>query len=253
MGELLLTLALTFFTALQWVSNLAFSPPIEPVSESQVVAVASVESPVKKHAEEKITSIAPTSSDKKEDAEAFAQVSDKPITLPQTQGLTITIDENDAPTREVHTVTPLLTPPSPNLDYESAIAVEILALTNAERVTAGLVPLLSDTLLASVAHSHSFDMLTNDYFSHEDRTGCSSSCRATNAGYSWSTVGENIYMMSGYNLDAKKTAQMIVDGWMNSSGHRANILRPAFTHAGIGVFVRGKDVYSTALYAKPRN
>jgi len=95
-------------------------------------------------------------------------------------------------------------------------------------------------------------MLANDYFEHEDLNGCSSSCRVTNGGYRWQSVGENIYMMSGYKLSPEKAAAMIVDGWMNSPGHRANILGTSFTYSGVGVVSDGESIYATALYAKPR-
>jgi len=132
------------------------------------------------------------------------------------------------------------------------VEAEVLRLSNEERVKAGLLPLAAEIRLSDVARAHSADMLANDYFSHEDRQGCSSSCRVTDAGYRWRAIGENIYMMSGYRLSAGKTAAMVVDGWMNSPGHRANILGSSFVVSGIGVVTDGKSVYVTAEYAKPR-
>ncbi|MBI5456887.1 CAP domain-containing protein [Candidatus Kaiserbacteria bacterium] len=147
-------------------------------------------------------------------------------------------------------------PEQNNIPKNSAgteIELEILALMNVEREKAGLLSLAPDTALTNIARGHSSDMLVNDYFSHEDKSGCSSSCRATNAGYSWQIVGENIYMMSGYELNAVAAAKMIVEGWMNSPGHRANILREAYTNVGVGVSTKGKDIYATSVYAKPRH
>ena len=65
-------------------------------------------------------------------------------------------------------------------------------------------------------------------------------------------IGENIYMTEGYKLSSTAEAEMIVNGWMNSSGHRANILGTKFTHTGVGISVKGDSVYVTAMYSKPR-
>lgn len=134
----------------------------------------------------------------------------------------------------------------------SDMETEILRLTNIERAAEGLSPLSHDTKLRSIAALHSEDMLTNDYFEHEDPAGCSSSCRATNAGYRWRAIGENIYMMSGYRIDAAKMAAQVVAGWMDSPGHRANILGTSFVESGVGVAIEGKEVYVTAVYGKER-
>jgi uncharacterized protein YkwD len=134
----------------------------------------------------------------------------------------------------------------------SDMEAEILRLTNIERAAAGLSPFSSDTKLREIAALHSEDMLTNEYFEHEDPAGCSSPCRATNAGYRWRAIGENIYMMSGYSLNATKMAAQVVAGWMDSPGHRANILGTSFVESGVGVAIEGKDVYVTAVYGKER-
>jgi uncharacterized protein YkwD len=145
------------------------------------------------------------------------------------------------------------TPPTPIADSViSDMEAEILRLTNIERAAAGLSPFSSDTKLREIAALHSEDMLANEYFEHEDPAGCSSSCRATNAGYRWRAIGENIYMMSGYSLNATKMAAQVVAGWMDSPGHRANILGTSFVESGVGVTIKGKDVYVTAVYGKER-
>lgn len=129
---------------------------------------------------------------------------------------------------------------------------EVLRLSNDERVKEGLFALSPNTKLRDVAAGHSADMLANDYFEHENLEACSSSCRATNAGYRWKSIGENIYMMSGYTLSPEKAAAKVVDGWMNSPGHKKNILGTSFTESGVGVVYDGKSIYVTSLYAKPR-
>ena len=121
-----------------------------------------------------------------------------------------------------------------------------------ERANEGLPPLENDEKLSTLARGHSADMIARDYFSHTDTDGCGSSCRANAAGYAWRAIGENNYMSSGYGASPEQQARMVVDGWMKSPGHRANILGSQYTHAGVGVFAQGEDVYVTAMYAKPR-
>ncbi len=137
-------------------------------------------------------------------------------------------------------------------DFASSVEEEILKLTNDERVKNGLMPLAEDPRLREIARAHSADMLAHGYFDHNDKNGCSSSCRASGAGYAWTVIGENIYMMSGYDLDTHASAKMVVDGWMNSPGHRKNILLESYTATGIGVALADGNVYVTADYAKPR-
>lgn len=151
-------------------------------------------------------------------------------------------------------VTPPAPKPQPAVqgDYASETEAHILVLMNAERAKAGLGMLQQDTQLATIARLHSADMLNRDFFDHTNPDDCSSSCRANNADYDWSSIGENIYMTDGYDLSTTEEAEMVVDGWMHSAGHRANILGAKYTNAGVGVFVQGEKVYVTAMYSKPR-
>jgi uncharacterized protein YkwD len=131
------------------------------------------------------------------------------------------------------TSSPTTLPPS-TFDA-SAFEGEILRLTNVERTTAGLAPLASCARLATAARAHSERMLAGQFFEHVDPgTGSTISARIAATGYmagasSW-RVGENIAM--GY-----ATAAATMNGWMNSAGHRANILEPSFTHLGVGVTI----------------
>lgn len=164
----------------------------------------------------------------------------------------ITLQPTVSETKSVSTTstTPPETSPSPSLALQ--IQEKVLALTNAERIAGGLGALSANAKLESAALFHSTDMQNQDYFEHEDPQGCSASCRVSNEGYTWQRVGENIYTMTGYALNADSLAKMVVDGWMDSPGHRANILTPQYTQTGIGVSVQGKTVYVTAVYATPR-
>lgn len=118
---------------------------------------------------------------------------------------------------------------------------EILRITNVERQNAGLNPLVSCTRLANSALAHTNRMLEGQFFSHSDPgTGTASGDRIRSTGYfdssnSWG-YGENIAM--GYS---SPNATMV--GWMNSPGHRANILNPSFTHLGVGVNIGKWDVW----------
>lgn len=80
--------------------------------------------------------------------------------------------------------------------------------------------------LVSAAYGHSRDMADNDYFSHDSLDGRSMVDRVNASGYAWSTVGENI--AAGY-----ATVQRVVDGWMASEGHCANLMNPRFTEFGL--------------------
>lgn len=85
----------------------------------------------------------------------------------------------------------------------------------------------SNGLLTTAASRHSADMVARDYFSHTSPDGTDPGARITAAGYRWSTYGENI-------AKGQQTAAAVMDSWMNSSGHRANILNCAFKEIGVG-------------------
>ncbi len=102
--------------------------------------------------------------------------------------------------------------------------------TNAFRVYHGLKPLKWSDKAAKSARLHSEDMAENDYFSHTGLNGSSCSQRMEAQGISWSWCGENI---------AGGTIRFLgfhsFDGWVNSEGHRNNILKAAFTNLGVGI------------------
>ncbi len=105
---------------------------------------------------------------------------------------------------------------------------EVVTLVNQERQIHGLPPLQDDSRLHAAALGHSEDMALNDYFSHTSLDNRNPGDRITQAGYAWSTYGENI--AAGYS-----TPTAVVEGWMNSAGHRANILRSGFCDIGVGL------------------
>ena len=104
---------------------------------------------------------------------------------------------------------------------------EVVRLVNIERSKNGLSPLTYDWELSRVARYKSQDMKDNNYFSHTSPTYGSPFQMMKSFGISYKTAGENI--AKGY-----KTPGAVVNGWMNSSGHRGNILNPSFTRIGVG-------------------
>ncbi|QFR01949.1 stress protein [Streptomyces phaeolivaceus] len=121
-------------------------------------------------------------------------------------------------------------------------ATEVITLTNTERTRAGLPPLDPDPLLTAAAQAHSADMVARAFYAHTSPDGGEPWHRAAAAGSTRGSVGENIAC-------GQRSAAEVVLGWMNSPGHRANILKPGFTHIGIG-FVGGgaAGTYWTQLF-----
>ncbi|MBQ8341104.1 MAG: LysM peptidoglycan-binding domain-containing protein [Clostridia bacterium] len=104
---------------------------------------------------------------------------------------------------------------------------EVIRLVNAERAKYGLSPLTENWELSRVARYKSQDMKENRYFSHTSPVYGSPFQMIKSFGISYRSAGENI--AKGY-----ATPQAVVNGWMNSAGHRANILNASFTQIGVG-------------------
>lgn len=121
-------------------------------------------------------------------------------------------------------------------------AAEVTDLTNRERARAGLAPLATDALLTSAAQAHSTDMVVRAFYSHTGPDGSQPWDRAAAAGSTRRMIGENIAC-------GQRSPAEVVEGWMNSPGHRANILKREFTHIGIGFAGGGKaGTYWTQLF-----
>jgi uncharacterized protein YkwD len=121
--------------------------------------------------------------------------------------------------------------PAPALPAGSMQA-QVVALTNVERAKAGCRPLAVDPRLAAAAQVHSSDMAAGDYFSHGSRDGRTPFQRIAAAGFAFSVAAENI-------AAGQRSPQDVLTGWMNSPGHRANILNCALTHIGVGYATGG--------------
>jgi uncharacterized protein YkwD len=114
-------------------------------------------------------------------------------------------------------------PPSPP---PASTSNDAIAITNQERANAGLAPLSANGSLNTAAAVHSADQAARNQMTHTGSNGSNAGDRIRAAGYQPSTWGENV--AAGYS-----SASSVVAGWMGSSGHRANILNPAFTQIGV--------------------
>lgn len=122
-----------------------------------------------------------------------------------------------------------LAPPTTN-----PLIDEVVALTNSYRIQEGLQPLTLNINLSNAAQAHSTDMAVSDFFSHTGSNGTTVGVRTATAGYGSPYVGENI--AAGYI-----TAEEVVRGWMNSPGHRENILNPNYLEIGVGYHYLAND------------
>ncbi|WP_410813085.1 CAP domain-containing protein [Micromonospora sp. 067-2] len=126
----------------------------------------------------------------------------------------------------------------------SAQAREVVDLVNAERSKAGCKALSVDDKLMTAAQGHSQDQADHQKMSHTGSDGSDSGVRLDRVGYAWRTYGENV----AWN---QQTPAAVMDAWMNSSGHRANILNCAFTEIGVGI-ASSNGPYWTQVFAAPR-
>ena len=121
------------------------------------------------------------------------------------------------------------------LNYEK----EVIRLINEIRIKNGLKALTQDWQLSRVARYKSQDMKDNNYFSHTSPVYGTPFQMIKNFGISYRSAAENI-------AKGQATPQAVVNAWMNSSGHRANILNPSYTRIGVGYVSSGK--YWTQMF-----
>ncbi|WP_246010081.1 CAP domain-containing protein [Actinokineospora cianjurensis] len=160
---------------------------------------------------------------------------------------TTTTTSSSAPvtTTTTTTVKPTTTPPKPTTTQppppvDPSAAGQVLAITNDERAKAGCAPLVLDARLNQAAQAHSADMSAQNYFSHTSLDGRTFVDRAKAAGYP-SPGAENI-------AKGQRTAAQVMTAWMNSSGHRANILNCGLTTMGLGFVQNG--YYWTQIFGR---
>lgn len=134
---------------------------------------------------------------------------------------------------------------------EEEIEKFVLELVNIERAKAKLPEIQTEVTLTEIARNHSSDMIVRNYFDHDNPDGLSPGDRiAIQHRQLIGLTGENIW--KGENLDLSdrmKVASDIMKDWMLSPGHRANILKPEFTHLGVGVSIKDREVLATQNFA----
>ena len=126
-----------------------------------------------------------------------------------------------------------------NTGFNTAYEAEVLRLVNAERAKYGLSPLAQDKGAAEVAHLRAKEIVKA--FSHTRPDGSSCFTAAKELGVSYRSAGENIAY--GY-----PTPQKVVEGWMNSEGHRKNILSASFSKIGIGCYKSNGVLYWSQFF-----
>jgi uncharacterized protein YkwD len=121
---------------------------------------------------------------------------------------------------------------------EDQVEAAIIRYTNMERVNAGLPPLAVSPQLSAIARAHSLDMKVRDFFSHYNPDGLDPFERMVAGGYTYWCAAENIACTSyftGSSIPDEVGRYFVQEMWMESSGHRANILNTCVTEIGVGV------------------
>lgn len=127
---------------------------------------------------------------------------------------------------------------------DATVETAVLTLVNQERGKAGCGPLTADSRLATAARLHSEDMAARGFFDHTTPDGVTFDQRITKAGYRWSGAAENI-------AKGQTTPASVMDSWMHSPGHRANILNCGFKNIGIGLGHQGSTPLWTQDFGSP--
>lgn len=131
-----------------------------------------------------------------------------------------------------------------------ALRSEALALVNESRREEGMPALEIDQALTQAAQTHAEDMLRKGYFAHQSPTGQSVQDRYRAYGGTAPYVAENIAQCRNCRPD-REQLQQLHQGWMNSPGHRANILSPGIQKFGFGLVAGGSTVYAVETFAGP--
>ena len=140
-------------------------------------------------------------------------------------GITEIINANPQ-VKNINMIYPGQTLNIPSNNYQS-IEQQVVKLVNAERAKVGVKPLTSDWELARVARFKSEDMRDNRYFDHNSPMYGTPFQMMKSFGINYRAAGENI-------AAGQTTAESVMKAWMNSPGHKQNILSPNFTHIGVG-------------------
>jgi uncharacterized protein YkwD len=123
---------------------------------------------------------------------------------------------------------------------------QALELVNGSRRRGGCGNLIVDRRLIAAANRHASEMARRGYFAHKDARGGRAGERVRDAGYRWSRYGENIARGQG-------SVAEVIEGWMNSRDHRANIMDCDLREVGVGLaFGAGRTPYWVQDFAAPQ-
>jgi uncharacterized protein YkwD len=166
----------------------------------------------------------------------------KKKTSPPAEKPADTVDKRAEPAKTPNPAKAESTPAPAATSADSGPTDRVLELVNAERAKAGCSPVTVDAKLTKAAQNHSQDMADHTNMSHTGSDGSSMTDRLARVGYAYRSAGENV--AAGYG-----TAASVMDGWMNSPGHKANILNCGFKEIGIGL--AGPGNYWTQNFGTP--
>ena len=128
--------------------------------------------------------------------------------------------------------------------FMAEVEQAIFNKVNEERTKAGVAPLTYNTTMEKYARIKSQDMGDNNYFSHTDLNGNNITTKMKADGVTYKAWGENIAYIGGVT-DPTALANQFMTNWMNSQGHKENILSTKFSSIGVGVYKIGNKVYAT--------
>jgi uncharacterized protein YkwD len=139
-------------------------------------------------------------------------------------------------------------PPSVPIQSSKAADMEVAVIQgiNQVRQKNGLQPLKNHDKLAQVARNYSRQMAQKKFFSHTGADGSTLPDRVSAGGITYWMVGENLFT----STNVPRPVPAAIEGWMNSPGHRANILRPVFRETGVGIWRVGNTYYMTQLFLR---
>lgn len=171
-------------------------------------------------------------------------VVEQPTTEPTTKPTTQPSTGQDTSTK-----TPVTEAPVVNEKFMAQVEQAIFNKVNEERAKAGVAPLTYNKTMEKYARIKSQDMGDKNYFSHQDLSGNLITTKMKADGVSYRAWGENIAYIGGVS-DPTALANQFMTNWMNSEGHRKNILSTNFESIGVGVYKAGNRVYATQEFYK---
>lgn len=134
----------------------------------------------------------------------------------------------------------------PNIDDVKKLESEVVRLVNIERSKVGQPPLTHNWELSRVARYKSQDFINKNYFAHQSPTYGSAFDMMKNYGIKFTAAGENI-------AKGQNSSSIVMKSWMNSAGHRGNILSSAYNEIGVGVAKDSKgNLYWTQMFIKKK-